>query len=113
MKPGDGDRKRIEEAVAVISDVVEPAAREAFTGAVDTILEAWLAGTFFPRLVETDSDQQPRACAYCSVAEACLRGDSAARGRLRDWTARRRAETPSEEIFLRAWWLASTREKAS
>ena len=33
-----------------------------------------------------DENVEPDACRYCDVAEACLRGDSGARGRLRAWT---------------------------
>jgi len=69
-----------------------------------------LAGTFFPRLVDPDADKEPRACDYCGVAEACLRGDSGVRGRLRDWSRQRQASTPTEKAFLDAWLLASKKE---
>lgn len=85
-------------------------AQDAFEGAVDTILSAWFSGCFFPRLIEPDVDKEPRACNYCGVAEACLRGDSGARGRLRDWSAGRPPETAPEKAFLDAWLLASTKE---
>ncbi len=58
---------------------------EAFAAAVRATLSAWDRGALFPRLVEPDQDREPRRCEYCEVAEACLRGDSGARARLRDW----------------------------
>jgi superfamily I DNA/RNA helicase len=54
----------------------------AFAGAVRRALAAWDAGSFFPRLVEGESDREPNACRSCELKEACLRGDSSARGRL-------------------------------
>lgn len=62
-------------------------ARLAFRRATDTLLAAWRRGSFLPRLVEADQDRAPRRCEFCQVAEACLRYDSGARGRLRTWTA--------------------------
>ena len=85
-------------------------AQNALVGAVDTLIAAWFSGCFFPRLIEPDMDKEPAACDYCGVAEACLRGDSGARGRLRDWTAGRRPETQEEKSFLDAWLLASAKE---
>ncbi len=55
-----------------------------FDAAVRRTLEAWSAGTFFPRLVD-DKGKEPQACAWCEVSEACLRGDSGARRRLQLW----------------------------
>lgn len=94
----------------VTVDATDEAAQQAFDDAMSKILDAWMAGCFFPRLVEPDDDRQPTACDYCGVAEACLRGDSAARGRLRDWSAQRRTQTATEDSFLQAWRLASKRE---
>ena len=90
--------------------VQNEAAQEAFDDAVNTLTQAWFAGVFFPRLVEPDIDTEPRACDYCNVAEACLRGDSSLRGRLRDWSARNQAADETDQAFLDAWYLASTRE---
>ncbi len=56
------------------------AARDAF----DVLLEGWDAGVFFPRLINARGDE-PVACGFCEVAEACLRGDSGARARLSAW----------------------------
>jgi hypothetical protein len=54
----------------------------AFQGAVEAILAAWDAGTFFPRLTDPAGEKEPSRCGYCPVAEACLRLDSGARRRL-------------------------------
>lgn len=61
---------------------------EAFEAAVAAAFADWDAGAFFPRVVDPDGRREPIGCSYCAVAEACLRGDSGARGRLAGWTAR-------------------------
>lgn len=58
---------------------------DAFRTAVGTVLSAWDAGAFFPRVVDPAGEQEPARCGYCEVAEACLRGDSGARLRLARW----------------------------
>ncbi len=58
---------------------------EAFESATRTVLSAWDRGSFFPRLVEPSENKEPARCARCEVAQACLRGDSGARGRLMAW----------------------------
>lgn len=88
----------------------DQAARLAFESTVAKLVDAWYAGIFFPRLVEADADREPRACEYCSVAEACLRGDSNLRGRLRDWSAKDRPENAADRVLLDAWYLASAKE---
>jgi hypothetical protein len=60
----------------------------AFGAATASVLGAWEAGTFFPRVVDLSGRAEPVRCKFCSVAEACLRGDSGARGRLFDWATR-------------------------
>jgi hypothetical protein len=76
----------------VADDAVEYAAPRAdaelgaaFDSALRGLFEAWDAGSFFPRLLEKDLDKEPRACLYCEVATACLRGDPGARRRLAGW----------------------------
>lgn len=104
----DPEESRVETVAAEDSEM-----RTAFDTASGVLLRAWHAGTFFPRLVEPLADSEPRTCEFCSVAEACLRGDSGARGRLRDWTAARLpAVAPSdrprdavERALLAAWYL--------
>ena len=86
-----------------------------FREVIGAVLEVSNRGSFFPRLLEPGSDAEPRRCQYCDVKEACLRGDSGARARLREWTAGA-AERPSEELshaeraLLRLWNLG--KEKA-
>jgi hypothetical protein len=89
---------------------------EAFLWAARAALDAWDSGSFLPRLIEPRGDREPRFCATCRVAEACLRGDSGARARLRDWIdartsdpegldAQRPDPTPAERSLLRVWQL--------
>ena len=87
--------------------------QNAFETAVSTLLDSWHGGTFFPRLVEPDRDSEPRACQYCSVAEACLRGDSGSRGRLRDWSGVDRQHTVAERALLETWSLGSIKGSTS
>jgi len=76
LKPDVDDARRTaslgrERSEAALQDVLS------------TLLEALDAGVFFPRLVQTKEDAEPHACSRCSVSEACLRGDSGDRIRLR------------------------------
>ncbi len=98
-----------EEARLVKVSASDPALSGAFDRAVQILLDSWHAGTFFPRLVAPDMDAEPRVCQYCKAAEACLRGDSGARGRLRDWAADHRARNAMETAFLDTWLLASAK----
>jgi hypothetical protein len=50
-----------------------------FGRALATMVEAWNAGVFFPRLTDVEGERPAQACATCDVAQACLRGDSGAR----------------------------------
>jgi hypothetical protein len=59
----------------------------AFDGAVGALLSALDAGSFLPRLVETDSDEGASLCERCEVSQACLQGDTGARQRLAAWLA--------------------------
>ena len=84
-------------------------ARAAFSAAVRAVLDAWDAGSFFPRLVDPSGRREPSRCALCTVAEACLRGDPGARRRLHTWALRARAGAPpehrAEAAMLAAWDL--------
>ena len=66
---------------------------DAFTETALQILTAWDRGSFFPRLVEGVNLTEPRRCEFCEVKDACLRGDSGARGRLERFAAPQEAET--------------------
>ncbi len=84
-------------------------ASAAFGAAVGTLLGAWDAGSFFPRLLDAAGHREPARCGFCAVAEACLRGAPGAARRLRDWTARARSgarpQDPAEAALLAAWDL--------
>jgi hypothetical protein len=92
----------------------------AFGTATASVLGAWEAGTFFPRVVDLAGRAEPVRCKFCGVAEACLRGDSGARGRLFDWAKKRRVQAgreaggdAAEAALLAVWRLpgASSEEK--
>ena len=91
-------------------------ARTAFTAAVGAALAAWDAGSFFPRLVDPAGRREPSRCSLCTVAEACLRGDSGARRRLHEWAARARATAPpahpAEAALLAVWELPAAAAEA-
>jgi RecB family exonuclease len=102
--------KGSEETRVVSVTLDNKAILSAFDHAIQVLLQAWNAGIFFPRLVEPDKDEEPAACDSCGVAEACLRHDSSARGRLRDWFARNQPQSDLEEAVLDSWFLASKKE---
>jgi RecB family exonuclease len=93
----------------------------AFQSAAATLLGVWQRGHFFPRLMEVDrSDSEPFHCSYCSVAEACLRGDSGARARLRQWVEPAIEEQlagaqqlSADDRALVAAWLLPSKRRAS
>lgn len=88
---------------------------ESFDAAALALLEAVERGVSAPRLVEAHQDQEPSRCGSCELKTACLRGDSGARGRLREWTQARRAAleadpaaasarlSPLERTLLSVW----------
>jgi hypothetical protein len=81
---------------------------KAFGTTVASVLDAWDAGAFFPRVVEPNGRDEPGRCSFCSVAEACLRGDSGARLRLFEWTERSQETVPAnpaEMALLKVWRL--------
>jgi hypothetical protein len=94
--PDDGEGRLLYLLPDLADDAVEYAAPRAdaelgaaFDSALRGLLEAWDAGSFFPRLLDEDREDEPRACLYCEVATACLRGDTTARRRMADWLAAR------------------------
>jgi RecB family exonuclease len=62
-----------------------------FEQSVGSLLRAFRAGAFAPRL-EDASGNEPRQCDWCEVSSACVRGDSGARHRLARWLAATRAD---------------------
>jgi hypothetical protein len=99
-----------EEARVFASPAADAEFEREFRDAIGAVLDVSDGGSFFPRLLEPNSDAEPRRCQYCEVKEACLRGDSGARARLQAWTAAA-AERPAEELsdaeraLLRLWKL--------
>ncbi|MBW2281742.1 MAG: PD-(D/E)XK nuclease family protein [Deltaproteobacteria bacterium] len=72
---------------------------------LDGLFDGWDAGVFFPRLLG-DNDAEPQRCGYCELSQACLRGDSGARARLRAWVGAGTARLPAEQQLLELWRLA-------
>lgn len=91
------------------------AATVAFDGAARAVLRAWDTGSFFPRLTEASTDVEPRRCAFCDVAQACLRRDSGARTRLREWAGDARAAggSAAERALLALWYLGQDTDVVS
>jgi hypothetical protein len=92
-------------------------AEVAFAAAVATALAVWEEGGFVPRLIDPDLDREPILCGYCDVKDACLRGDSGSRRRLKEWIGRSREEgpetaelTPAERAVLELWNGAGSEE---
>ena len=85
----------------------------AFEGAVRVLLGAWDAGSFAPRLVKPDSDEEASVCERCEVAQACLQGDTGSRRRLAAWLADSGSAPPAgpslAEQALRAAFQLGTR----
>ena len=86
---------------------------QAFAAATRALLVDWEAGAFFPRVVDTAGRNEPPRCLFCTVAEACVRGDSGARHRLFEWTVRAREaeELPAEEAALLKVWRLPAKEE--
>jgi RecB family exonuclease len=100
--------RRIASVAAGDSDM-----EEAFLKAARAVLGAWDRGTFLPRLIRARGDREPRPCEWCRVSEACLRGDSGSRGRLREWIDARaevEPEEPAERSVLEVWRLDAERK---
>ena len=83
--------------------------RGAFVRSSAAALQAFEAGAFFPRLVDASLAREPRACAHCEVAEACVRRDSGARRRLVRWLEQAQPVTALEQS-LRVLWDLETAE---
>ena len=90
-------------AVRLPVDAEDTELAERFAGALRAVLAVWQRGSFFPRLVDGSQDE-PRACTWCDVREACWRGDSGARRRLADWAAAPADSATEAEQALRLAW---------
>lgn len=89
----------------------DPHWHEAMEAVMAQLLSGWDAGVFFPRL-EDANGREPPWCGSCEVSEACVRGDSEARGGLRRLVeaAKKRATSGAaladwEERLLDVWYL--------
>ena len=91
---------------------------EAFAEAAAVTLTAWREGAFPPRVVDEKTDKEPRRCQFCTVAQACVRGDSGARRRLlrisehfpdpaADPAADPDPRSPLERAFQNIWQLGN------
>ena len=82
---------------------------EAFEGTASALLELRQVGGFAPRLVDSKGLKEPDACGWCEVAAVCLRGDSGARRRLRQWLEDGAVGTPGEQSLRKLWdvWKTS------
>jgi hypothetical protein len=89
--------------VPVRADDAELAA--AFGGTVAALVAARAAGLHPPRLLTRDGAKAPPRCDGCEVREACARGDSGARARLRAWLEQdAELPDPALESALRELW---------
>ena len=95
----------------------DPEVTAAFRQTVNATLAVWQRGTFFPRLSVPTENAEPDACRYCDVAEACLRGDSGSRGRLRAWSDSQDESglaeldpTSTSHSIATLWFLPSSNE---
>ncbi len=95
----------VAEAREVAVETGDAEALAAFDGAIEILLEAWDAGAFFPRLLDPAGRKEPPRCQFCAVAEACVRSDPAARGRLWRWTSQAHAAAGAEAALLALWEL--------
>lgn len=105
LKPEIGDAPEEARRTSVTSDDDEMAA--AFNHAVATIVSGLSAGGLPPRVEEAHRPgKTPPACAYCPVAQACLRVDPGYRQRIVSWMAGAggsRSEVVDSARDL--WWL--------
>jgi ATP-dependent helicase/nuclease subunit B len=83
-----------------------------YASAIDAMVRAWLAGTFFPRLVDPTGERTPATCKYCEVKEACLLGDSGARRALAAWGAGDEGPGGEATEALRELWGLPLRKRA-
>lgn len=102
LRDGLEDDTRVFEVTADDAD-----AAPAFDGALRVLLAAWDGGAFFPRLLNANAQTANPACSHCEVAQACLRGDSAANRRLARFTQSSHVD-PDHVKAAELWRLAQT-----
>jgi RecB family exonuclease/superfamily I DNA/RNA helicase len=101
----------VSDEVRLASVEATDALRESFERTLGALLQGVAVGSFFPRLVVPEGEREPRRCQSCDVAEACLRGDSAARARLLAWRAQvsSRPSDAAQRALLDLWPLGGDR----
>jgi RecB family exonuclease len=81
---------------------------DTFEWVLETLLCAWDAGAFPPRLLDDKLEKENPDCERCELAAACLRGDSGARRRVAQWLESAAGADVSalagDERSLRAIW---------
>jgi RecB family exonuclease len=83
---------------------------EALDSAAATLFEAFDQGAFPPRLRGFAKDEEPGACRFCEVKEACVRGDSGARRRMsRFFEAQDAPRSPVEQAAANVLALGEER----
>jgi RecB family exonuclease len=102
LGPDLPDESRVARVLAT-----DGARRETLQRTVTTLLDAYDAGAFLPRLLTAKLEKEHPHCEYCEVADACVRGDSGARARLSDW-ARRDAPGADDQAARALWRLADS-----
>jgi hypothetical protein len=97
-------------------DADDEVATALFEQVAGALLALWDAGGLFPRLERVETEEEPKACDYCDLKEACARGDSGVRRRLREWFRERPAE-PRDDGLQRAlvagWRLEAAKWEAT
>ncbi len=92
----------------------ESASRDELLYIVGLLLSGLEQGIMLPRLAEPWRNKEPDQCDRCDVAEACYRGDSNVRGRLRALAGEEAAPPDEDEWsqgFQRIWRLAGRKKR--
>jgi RecB family exonuclease len=92
LKPDLDDRLRQFDADSRDAEI-----RELTEQSIARLAGALASGAFLPRLVDPENAREPDLCRRCEVAEACLRGDSAARRRLEIWSRKLASGSGTQE----------------
>ena len=86
--------------------VTDTALRDVFFETAGTLIEAFEAGTFLPRVVGAGNlDKAPATCRFCEVASACHSGDSGYRGRFVRWAESLASEPEDADATLEQRWF--------
>lgn len=88
LRPELDERKRL---IQVTTD--DEPAMATFRQSTELLLGGMVDGVFFPRLELPNGDENPR-CEFCPVTDACNRGDSGSRRRLREWVQQHHSTIP-------------------